>query len=1245
MSRLQTIENQLNAINETVFQELCDSFLILRNKNYLSFSRTGSQTGKQKTTKGTPDSFFLLPNGNYTFIETTTNTSDKEKLSNDIKACFNFKKSKIQSNKIEEIILCFNWNINQEQIEELNNLAKSYNKFTRITYYMLDTLAIELHLNHRDLAHQYLGLPLDTGQIVSIENFIKEYDRASKGIATPLNNTFLHRETELNNLKDALSNHDFVILTGAPGIGKTKLAIETIKSYLEDNKSYQAFCVSYKSHTLLEGLYQYFDVKNNYILFVDDANRIDAFNQITGFYKANRTGKLKIIITVRDYAFQEIGLMCQEFSTKRIGLFKFTDEQIIDIIKTKPFEILNPDYHKEIVRIADGNPRLAIMTSLLAKKEQNLYALHNVSDLFEKYFSTFIKDDGEFSNPLNIKCLGLISFFYTIPYKNRKILNSILSNFNISYNEFIDTIDKLDKLELVEIQFEHVKIPEQNLATFFFYKVFIKDDLLSFQTLLKEYFENNHSRFTDSIIPANNTFGSQNVMDKLKPEILSYWQIINNDYNKSFSFVETFWFFLQEQTLEFIYNYINTLPKVIVSQYNTSYETNAFNYDKNKIIELIGNFFRLSVNSLKDAIELAFEYVKKKPEDLPELIHKIREVLPFDSDDESYDFYRQKTLFGILIDGINKKDFLLSTVLFELSKTFLSYKFQQFKSGRNNTISWYNYPIPNNRTIQEFRTKIWTTLDLNFKTFPVMAFDLLQNYSKVHPDVNKEIMEFDISYVLNIIDKHLSNENFEHCKYVQDQIKWFKRHDFDFPELTNFTNRFINETYMTFLKIDWDRYRDKEMYEFDDNEDYEKLKELEIRSSFLFNSNNEINSFYKTFITLKKSAKNDWNYNNTFDIVVDENCLKNFDLGCQLINKVIENKNRIKYVPRVVFKNHLKTENTTDQIWKVIQKNEFDLKELWELSFYDYLDDSLLNKDYIDLLVNTISNMRNPNTIHFDGLERFLSLEPNLFQIILKTITEKNKKENTQLQVWRGIFSKHFDKLGDDIELIKKAYIQQNLIQKHFDYEGKGLVEILKKDKNFLIEYIESLYSKTDRHSLGGDHSDMSFVWNINKIEETLLQVFDLVIKKDIYFGILEHFCNTFFRKPKKNCKDRADGFIRSYVKKNNTDYKKMQVIVDIIRHSRKELFEEILLLFISLNQDRGIFSKLSWISSGGTYAGNTIVGDVRASEWRNILSIVEKSDLGFKLLPIKTYLNERIESSLERGDMERQRRFLRKHY
>jgi len=1241
MSRLQAIENALSSINQAAFQELCDSFLALRNSNYSAFSRIGSQTGKQKTIKGTPDTFLLLPNGKYIFVEYSTNISaGLSKLEDDVKKCINTSKTGIPINQISEIILCLNFNLKSNEVQNLKNILSK----TRIalTIFTLDILSIELHLNHRDLTHYYLGLPLDTGQIVSMTKFIAEYNRASKGISTPLDNTFLHREKELQELKESIHNNDFIILTGAPGIGKTKLALEGINSFLSENLSFKAFCVSYKNHTLLDDLYQYFNSENDYILFVDDANRIDAFNQIIGFYRATRKGKLKILITIRDYAYQEIGVLCKEFSLKRLDLIKLSDDQIIDIIKATPFDILNPNYHKEIIRIADGNPRLAIMTALLAKAKQNIYVLSDVSELFENYFSTFIKDNGEFANEFNIKCLGLIAFFYTIPYKDRGVTSSILDSFGIKYSIFIDVIDKLDKLELVEIQYEHVKIPEQNLSTYFFYKAFIKDNLLSFQTLLEKYFDTNSNRFNDCVIPANNTFGPKNVMEKLQPNLQHYWKIIKGDEEKAFKFLFTFWYYLQTETLEFIFNIVDTLPTINALKYEVIYEKNAFSYDKDNVIELLGNFFQDPYN-LKDVLELAFEYTRKKPKQLPELIHKIREQLTFDTDDEIYLFSRQVILFEILLKGLEKDDLLFSTVFFELSKTFLSYKFSHAKRGRNNSFYMYHYSIPNNPPIQQFRQRLWNAIENYFDKYSDDSFNLLQSYASVNPYVIREIMEFDLPFLLEIINKHLSSDSFEHCRYVQDQIRWFKRDSVMHPAFLTLSHRFTNATYEIYLKIDWDRLRDKEEFDFDDFREYETLKEKEIRSSFIFKDLFEIKSFYKTFVYLKNAAKNEWNYNTSLDFIIDENCINDFGLGCQILNTIINNNNDVNYIPRVVFKNHLYTTENARIIWKILQRQEFNHKALWELSFFDFLNESLLNKDYLSALVNTVSNVKESNRIHFESLKKFISLEPKLFQIILQKIVDNNKNEGVRLQIWEDFFSTYFDYLGDDIELIKKAYLQQDKIQNYFDYEGNGFLNILKIDSKFLIEYVSSLYS-VKHFGLSSDHRDLSFVWQITNIEPILIEVFDLIIENEPYLGIGDHFCNSFFKNLQGESKEKAEKYLLDYCKNNYSNPNKMNIVVDIVRHSMRELFDEILLLFLSLNQDVKVFSKIWWRGNGGTYSGDIIIGDIEAAEWKSILSAVQKSTVGIKLIPIKRYINDQIDYSLKSGDRERQRRFLERY-
>lgn len=1240
MSRLQSIENALASINETVFQELCDSFLILRNDNYRTFSRVGSQSGKQKTTKGTPDTFYLLPNGQYVFVEYSTNiTKGISKLQEDIEKCLDTTKTKIPINQIAEIILCINFNLSTEEIQSLKNLLDK----TRLTLtiYTLDCLSLELHSQHRDLVHKYLGLPLDTGQIVSINTFVEEYNKASKGIATPLNNTFLHREEELENIKHIIKQNDFLIITGVAGVGKTKIAIEAINSFLAENLSYNAFCLSYKNCDLLSDLYQHFDNKKDYIFFVDDANRIDVFSQITGFYKSQRTGNLKIILTARDYALPIVEKFCFGFEPKQYVLKKFSDEQITDIIKAEPFNISNWQFHKEIVRIADGNPRLAIMTALLAKQKQNIYALADVSDLFEKYFSTFINDDGEFSNQFNIKCLGIIAFFNAIPYKDKNITEPILQNFGIDYSLFIDAIEKLDRLELVEIQYDYVKIPEQNLATFFFYKAFIKDSLLAFETLLKRYFNENKSRFKDCVIPANNTFGFENVMQKLQSILRNYLKSIENEEERMFVFLEIFWPYLQEETLQYIYNRISQLPLPQNVNYEVKYEINDFAYSRNEVIELLSNFFRFQ-NKLKDAIELIFEFIRKKPEHLPELIHKIRKILIFDWTDERFGFERQNILFQILIEGLAKKDILYSIAFYELSKTFLAFEYQQTKSERHYAISIYQYPIPNNQWIRAFRKNIWDNVNNYFSIYPEKSLELLQSYRNVSPGVIKEIMEYDIQFLIPIIENHLTPDSFEHCRYVQEQIRWYKRNEIELPEFLSLSQKFTNTTYEKYLILDRDRFRDKESYDFENHKEYEKLKEEEIRKSFVCNNTKDVKSFYyDTFVYLKSITKNDWSYNNSFDLIVDENCSKNFELGCQFLTEVIITNNQIGYTPRTVFRNQLTTKEKSQYIWNILQNNNFDNKYFWELSFYDYLADNLINEKYIEKIKETVKKLPNRASIWFGGLKRYLSIAPNLFQELLEIIIDKNEKKDEMIFVQFDIIEDYFEELGADIDLIKKLYLQQDLIDNHFDLTRRCLAKIILRDENFLIEYIDNLYiKKQNQHYL---HEDiyLNVIWESNKIEPILKTVFDLLDKKEVYLGIGEHFCNSFFWNLSQEASIRAKSFLLDYCKENYGSHKKMNLIVDIARHSMKEIFEDVLLLFISLTQDVDLFSNIYWRGNGETVVGDVNFGDLRASEWRNILSIVEKSDLGIKLIPIKKYLNTQIENGLKYADWERKRKFI----
>lgn len=1239
---LQKIQNALININETVFQDLGDCYFYAKSGSCGTINRRGSQVGKQKTKKGTPDTSILLPNGKYILIEYSTNiTKGVTKLLSDVSNCLDYSKTGILLNDIEKIIICFNFNLKSSEEQELLSQVSSSN--IKLELYNLDTLSLDLKLNYRHLVNEYLDLPIDTGQIVSIDSFIQEYNNASKGISTPLDNLFLHREKELQELKDIILKEDLVVLYGAPGVGKTKLALETIKDFVKENPCYTAYCISYKNASLIEDLQRYMDFDKDYVLFVDDANRIDSIGQIIGFYKTSRRGKLKVVITVRDYAYSTIEKVCANLLHTSYTINVLTDEQIKDIVKAEPFCILNTRYHKEIVRIANGNPRIAIMVALLAIEKQDIYALYDLSDLFEKYFSTFVSDNGEFADDTNVKILGVIAFFYTLPYKDKDFVTDILNNFEIGdYASFIDHIDILEKLELIEIQYDYVKISEQNLSTYFFYKSFVKENLLSFEVLLNSYFIKNKHRFDDCIVPTCNTFGYENVRDKIKTSLVKYCKSVLDDKELSLELLSVFGFFIPEETMKFIYDVIDCLPENDTSYYRIDNDNTHDNYLKqDKIIELLSGFYMYPGDNFTSSLELSFEYVRKQPQLLTELLNKIKSVLSINCNDEQTGFVRQNNLYRLLIDNVNKNDLLYIKAFYELSKLFLSFRFEHTEFGRNNTFTISYNTISCNKYINGLRKSIWDCICMNFTED---ALQLLENYIKPTLKTVKEIIEYDIPFICLIIEKHFSSDSYLHCKFVQGYIRWCKNNKVTYHLFEHLSQKYINSTYELFLKISWDRYRDKCIYDFDNYKEYNKFKEEEIRKSIVFNDLEDVDTFYNDFlyITEIELTKNNGfnNYDKTLDVVVEQTFKNSFELGSHLLKLIMKN-NTINYIPKLW---QYTTQNNMEQIWETIQSEEMYVKkENWEISFYKCLSENLVCDKYIDAVKNTIAKWHSKYLINLDCLNGFINAYPSLLEELLGIIVKKIENGD-EVHIDKFCFEETCIKLVDtNIKLFEKAYLQQIILQQYFDYENDIFIEILMKDPYFLIEYISALYLNDDTNSYSYNIHNLSVVWDLEDIEIILKELFDKVSEKYIHIFSNEHFCNSFFMNLPIEKKERARNFLERYCNENYTDYRKVNIVVDIVRHTMKDIYNRILTSYVSLTQDVNLFSNIKWCASGGIYSGNVIIGDIQAAEWNNVLSVLNKSEIGYKLIPIKQYVNSQVEHCLETAEWERKRRFLSK--
>ncbi|MCB9196591.1 MAG: ATP-binding protein [Flavobacteriales bacterium] len=1240
MGRLQNIEKALTQIEGGRFQSLCDSLLTLKNENYALISRTGSQTGTQKAVKGTPDSFFLLSNGKYVYVEHSTDVSSGvTKIKKDIEhKCLNKEKTGIPVSHISEIIITTNFKLKLEEMKELKSIVNA--KRVKLTLETLDSISHDLHQHYRNLASEYLDIPFDTGQVVSIEQFIEEYNKKSASIATPLDTPYVKRDLKQQELIQAIESSDFVIVNGAPGVGKTKLCLETIRSYLNENVSYKAFCISYKHCDLLEDLHQYFDKNEDYLLFVDDANRMDSFNQITGFYQSGRKGKLKIITTVRDYAFNEIARLIFDFKPNVVEVGKLSKDQIFTIISSEPFKILNPSYQDPILRIANGNPRLAIMAAILGKEEQDHRVYMDVSELFENYFTTFVNDNQEFSNEFNIKCLGIIAFFNVIPYRNGEISAPLLESFDIDYYQFVDAIEKLEKLELVEIQYEYVKIPEQNLNTYFFYRAFIKDRLLSFEILLR-YFQTNEKQFRDSVIPANNSFGSQNVMEVVQPFLRGYWEEIKYDWDLAYRFLSCFSLYMQNEVLEFVFNEIKNLPAPEISDYKVKYEQNDFSYNRNLIFRLIAPFLN-HLKTMPDATELMFEYVRKKPENLPELIHDLREIFSFDHDDLYRGIERHFKFLMYLLKGFEKDDVLLVRSFYPLAESFLSFRFHHTKAVDGNSFQMYEVFLPNHPRIHEFRRLIWETIEKNFAKYPDWSLITLESYARMHPDVDKEIMEKDVAHVVKIMANHLTPESFEHCKYVQKQIRWCKRNGVSHESFDDFLEAFTNPIYELKTILEMDRFNDKEMFEFSDYREYEKLKEEQIRTSIKLKSEDQIEKFYNDFKYLYDLTDNKTPYRNSFSFVLDQVMKENLELGYFFLNLIISRNNDIEIVPRVLFINILNDEVHVKRFFELVKKSDFKNHVEWKLLYLRYLGDAFLTDECIPFLLQSLDSIEDYHRIYFDEFERYLKIDRNLFIKMIKLIYSKNSDQKTRIHIDNDLFEKYLQYTESEFDLVLKLYIQQRRIQHHFDFNFEGMKRILERNPDFILDYIQGIFIE-EKEVFIEDHGGLGFVWSLPNYEDIVLRTFVLVEEKVTWYDFMEHYCNTFFRNVEEQYNDRANQFIIDYIVQNYSDSKKIAAIINIVTNSKKDMLESSMITYLRHNQNLEDFFSISWIKTTTVYSGDVNIGDIRAAEWREILSLVESTDLGIKTLPIRTKLNEMIELELRSAQEEKRERFLRR--
>lgn len=937
MSFIETIKQKILQLDAGTFQNLCDTYL--SKVGYPNIMCLGSEAGTRKTTPGTPDTWFYDIEGKYVFVEYTTQKSKLfSKIKSDINKCLNVSQTEISHDKISEIIYCHtSSNITPKQDSQLKHLCA--NAGIKLTIIGIDQLAEDLYLYHHRITHDFLGISTSTNQIQTLDDFVKEYN--SNQMAAPIDTQFMFREKELEEINAAFKKSNIVILTGPSGAGKTRLALHYAQtnSNIEENTVY---CVHSNALPIYEDLKNFIDYPGNYFVVIDDANQLSELQLFVRETIANPSQfNIKLLITVRDYALQKVTNDIKgvsSYETVTIGVF--TDEEIKELLNNT-LGIKNIDYQNRIIRIAEGNARIAMLAGKIACNLNRLDSINDVSQLYADYYNSALQENNILNDTVLCRVTGILAFLDSVHLEHLDVILSVLQEYNIDKGAFIESVKKLHQFEIINIYHDKaVRFSEQCLANYLLKYVYYDKKLLSLSSMINTFFQTHKERTIASVNTLLSIFRDAKLYEFIEKEIVDLWNKLKQENSTIFfDFVKVFFRINPTEALLILQNKIEAEASVIlnIEEIDTEKGKN-YQHINNDIIEILGGF--ADTDDLSTAIDLLFCYYSKRPDLYMAFYHAINIFWGINANSKRYEFYTQIMLFEKFREHFNDTNHDFIVLLFlDIAKEFLKLKFTPSEAGRKNSIIIHNIPLSLSEGVKEYRKSIWElilTLCESGKHINEIR-NILSALDCKEDDVNIPVLEFDLPYISKILEYFPSSE-LNNCLLASKLLKKFNC-------CSNFSNCTFSN-YLTTKKMEAYRLLKGDSLEITDWKNREEIKAERIKQ---FIADCEPNAFKEIIDFCNEISIKDnheiYEIKNglalAFDVVFSQK-----DYFVEGVEYYLEKNTPINLPPHKIISNLFSLLSSED-VFKLINTYEITQKNIWLYAYYHELPTEAITKNIL----------------------------------------------------------------------------------------------------------------------------------------------------------------------------------------------------------------------------------------------------------------------------------------------------------
>ena len=942
MPVLTEIKNAILSLGSGEFQNLCDAFL--NECGYSNIVCLGTKAGTAKTTLGTPDTYCCKnPYGKYIFIEYTTQ-QDKidKKILGDIKKCIDFEKTGIPTDLISEIMYFHtSSNLKPEQDNNLKVLCSNCGILLEI--YGIDRLANELFNDHKYLLHDYLGISVSTEQIFTVSDFISVYNKAKT--AAPLNTAFMFREDEINFILEMLNKNKMVLISGIAGVGKTRIALECGKRFAEIYGC-KFYCVKNNNQRIYEDLYQFFNKPDNYLILLDDANELSELDSIIEFFISKEEDySFKIIVTVRHYALEYVERMISaKIDYKKYNLKPFQDAQILELIE-KEMKVTDLTVLSQISRISNGNARIAFLAGKQFVETKTFDSIYNVLDLYKSYFGRYLNEI-DISQTEIWKTAAITAFLGATNIDYLSSFSSVLSIADLSESVFIEKLHELHRKEIIDIyKNKAIIFSDQCMSNYILYFAFVERKLISLSQVIEELFKINPKCVVRSVYLLVNLFYSDETKEFVYKEIKTVWnELRGGDKVLFFKYVKAFYIINQIDALLIIKEKIDeTMPCCINFEKSVINRSNLIVNDD--ILTMLCGF--ANSENIDVALDLYCAYYDKRQDLIQE-------------------FY-SSAIKGFGITKINYESGCIPTIMFverltaksdnwskpniahlfiEIASYLLKFEFNDTEMVNEDRINYISFSLRLTDGVKKIREEVWLNLLAIYEKneFNSSIENLLNDYSTQYCEEVRDIVVFEMEYVIKIYSLANDKETLRFCRSLKSLTEMYDFFDIDYDErLSEYLQSNKYKLFKTFCRPDisddipWEKKQEefrKNIYDYLKSADIGKIYELIdffCFEKYEYDYNEAINYAFDVLYELKT------NYIEALVYYIK----KDYEVSTLREDKQIT---------------HLFDMMTDKEVWSFISTTCYNNANKWQYYYFEQLPICYIDKQHLDAWYEFLEN-------------------------------------------------------------------------------------------------------------------------------------------------------------------------------------------------------------------------------------------------------------------------------------------------